>query len=345
MERECLTLHDVTVKHTFLYTLVLLITLSACSSGEGIRIEGKFKSLKQGQFYAYSYSPEWNSFDTIAVKDGVFTLTHPASDTTIVILQYPNFMETMIVGIPGKTIKITGDARDLSRLNISGSDENELLSDFQKDIYKKSLSEKVKKAEEFIKTHPESYASLVVFHKYFLDTEKLNLGKIEKYLNLMLKHAPTRTHLLALNAKMNALVNCSVGKKLPTFKATTLQNENISNNTFKGKWTLVCLWSSWGSNTSRPLAIASKEIRKQHYDVEALNICLNTDTVSALSIIKRDSIDGYNVCDQKAWDSPLVKAFGIRMVPTIILVNKKGIIVERDIKEEDIISTLKEYLK
>jgi len=332
------------VKHTPLYILILLILFSACSSGEDIRIEGKFKSLKQGQFYAYSYSPEWNTLDTIAVQDGAFSLTRPASDTTIVFLQYPNFMETMIIGIPGKTIKVKGDARDLSRLNISGSEENELLSNFQKDIYKKSLSEKIKKAEDFIKAHPESYASLVVFQKYFLDTEKLDLEKIERYLQLMLKHAPNRTHLLALKARMNALLNCRIGKKLPAFKATTLQNKDISNNTFKGKWTLVSLWSTWGSNTSRPLAIATKEIRKHNYQIEALNICLNTDTVSTMSIIKRDSIDGYNVCDQKAWDSPLVKTFGVRIVPTLILVNKDGVIVERDIKEEDIIDTLKKYL-
>ena len=150
------------MRNTFLRLLILLISavclLSSCTNDSIIHIEGKFKGLKQGQFYAYSYSPEWDAFDTIQVTNGKFSFSKETSDTTIIILQYPNFMETMVVGIPGKTINLKGDARDLNRINISGSEENELLSDFQKEVFKKSEAVRRLKAENFIKKHPDSYA-------------------------------------------------------------------------------------------------------------------------------------------------------------------------------------------
>ncbi len=336
------------MKYTFLHTFIIIasyLLFSACSSGGDIRIEGKFKSLKQGKFYAYSYSPEWDAFDTIYVNDGKFSFSKNINDTTIVILQYPNFMETMIVGIPGKTIQLKGDARDLTRINLSGSEENELLSDFQKDIYKKTQKEKTKLAEDFINKHPESYASLVVFQKFFLDTENLDFDKIEKYLKLMLKHAPRRIELLAINAQMNALLKCREGKKLPNFKATTLSKENINNTTFKNNWLLVSFWSTWNREYVRPLAIASKEMKQYNGRIKALNICLDTDTTNCLQTARRDSIGDYLVCDQEAWESPLVKSFGIRYMPAFILVDPTGTIVKRNIKEEDIAETLKKYLK
>lgn len=337
------------MKRTALYTLSALTAaiflLPACTSDNNIHIEGKFKGLKQGQFYAYSYSPEWDNYDTILVNNGKFEFSKETSDTTIIILQYPNFMETMIVGIPGKTIKLKGDARDLNRINLSGSEENELISDFQKDVFKKSDSEKARMAERFIKNHPESYASLVIFQKYLLDTKDLNYGKLESLLNLMLKATPDRTHLLALSAQIKPYTQCRPGKKIPRFNAITLKKESVNNNTFKSKLTLISFWATWSRDYVRPLALASKTIRANKGKIEALNICLDTDTTGCLSTIERDSIEGYNICDQQAWESPLVKTFGIRYMPSNILVDKNGVILSRDIPEEDIKDTLKKYIK
>ena len=337
------------MRNTFLRLLILLISavclLSSCTNDSIIHIEGKFKGLKQGQFYAYSYSPEWDAFDTIQVTNGKFSFSKETSDTTIIILQYPNFMETMVVGIPGKTINLKGDARDLNRINISGSEENELLSDFQKEVFKKSEAVRRLKAENFIKKHPDSYASLVVFQKYFLDVMELDGEKIESLLNLMIKKAPERTQLLALNAQLKPFMQCRPGKKTPAFKATTMNKETISNDTFKSKLTLISFWATWGRDYVRPIAIASKTIRSNKGKISVLNICLDTDTIGFRSSIARDSIEGDIVCDMKSWESPLVKIFGVRYLPTNILVDKTGIIIARDIKEEDIIDTLKKYIK
>lgn len=331
----------------FLYTfLIITITLlSSCVKHNEMLINGKFKNFKQGKFFIYSYSPEWDGLDTIHVDEGEFHFSKTITDTTIVTIQFTKEVSRILVAIPGKEINIKGDATSLSEMEISGSEENELLSTFHKETTSASPSVQRAKAEAFIKEHPESYASFVLFQKYFLYKDKLDLEKIDKYLKLLTKSSPERLQLQNLKAQLQSLLNCRPGKNLPSFNATTLKNEKINNNFFKGKWILINFWSTWGREYSRLAGHSHKVLRHYGKKIEAFNICLDGDTIGCNIEIRRDSITGYNVCDLKSWESPLVKKFGVRYLPSNILVDPKGKIIARDIKEEDLNSELKKYIK
>ena len=128
-------------RHPLFLLFLSVLLMSACSSDKNtVVIKGQFKNLKQGELYAFSYSPEWDAFDTIRIDDGSFSFRKKVSDTTIVILQYPNFMQTLVVAIPGKTITVKGNANNLSRIKVEGSEENEQLSDFYQSIFKNCIN-------------------------------------------------------------------------------------------------------------------------------------------------------------------------------------------------------------
>ena len=51
------------------------------------------------------------------------------------------------------------------------------------------------------------------------------------------------------------------------------------------------------------------------------------------------------MCDLRTFESPLVKNFGLRTLPSNIFVDSNGIIRERDISVDKLEATLGKYLK
>lgn len=334
------------MKNTILGTIcLLLLTLAAgCGRGKTVRIKGDFDHLKQGLFFAYSYSNEWDSYDSIIVKNGEFTFERPCSDTTLIYLQYPNLSQTLLIGTPGKTVKVYGDANNLKDIEIGGTKENELLNEFQQSLNGTSRRMKRQLAQKFIEEHPQSFASLAVLQHYFLNVERMDYPKVEKLFKLMLKATPKRPLLRTMYGEMVPVLHNVPGKRLPKFRAITLNDDTLTNETFKGKWLLINLYSNWALDFFDPMATANKVLKPYKGKIDILNICLDADTFDCLREIKRDTIKSYVVCDRKSWDSPLAKTFGIRTMPSNLLVNPKGIIVARDIPMADYDTKFKTYL-
>ena len=112
-----------------------LILLVACSGDkQSFTLSGKFKGLEQGEFVCFSSAPEWGTFDTVRVQGGKFTLTHPLADTVVLTLQYPNFMQTQIIAIPGEEVTVHGDANNMLAIEVGSDDDNELLNEFRKSL-------------------------------------------------------------------------------------------------------------------------------------------------------------------------------------------------------------------
>ena len=241
-------------RHPLFLLFLSVLLMSACSSDKNtVVIKGQFKNLKQGELYAFSYSPEWDSFDTIRIDDGSFSFRKKVSDTTIVILQYPNFMQTLVVAIPGKTITVKGNANNLSRIKVEGSEENEQLSDFYQSIFKKDEQAKIAEAKKFVRSHPQSFASLAVVQDLMLNSQELDLKAIDEMYALMLKATPERVQLRSQYAQLYSLLSVRPGKKLPAFSARTLEGKLINNASFHGKWMLISFWSTWGRDFYVPM--------------------------------------------------------------------------------------------
>lgn len=319
---------------------------SACSkSGNTVTVKGSFRHLQDGQFYVFSSDPAWGSFDTIRVSDGSFSFTHELPDTVLLTVQYPNFLQMPVIAIPGKTITIKGDANNLLATRISGSEENEALSDFRRSIIGKPLAEVKHMAENFITENPASYASMAVLEKYFLTDENLDYARIDKLLRLMKKEAPKRTALQTLSRRLQGQIRCRKGNTLPIFTAVTLKGDSISNASMKGRFALFTFWATWSSEMSDPMRMQRRQLRPYLGRMEIINISLDADTTETLRRVRTDSIPGHIVCDRNSWQSPLVGMFGVRYLPANILVNSQGRIIGRDMDNDELMGELEKAFK
>lgn len=328
------------MKKSLIYIIIALLVASCSGNKQSFTLTGKFKGLDQGEFLCFSESAEWGTLDTIKVLDGRFSLTHPLSDTAIITLQYPNFMQTQIIAIPGKEIVLKGDANNMINIQVEGDDENEAFSEFRSSIIGLKETELEPKICEFIEKNPHLWASLALFEKYFLEAENPDYKKIEKLFGLMLKARPERIALRTLEGQISSLLKCGVGSKLPVFKTVTINGTPVDNGTFKGKALLITFWSSMSNDFIYPVVSPRHLMRRLSSKIAQLNICLDVDTASCQRIIRTDTLGGYNICDRFTFNSPLVGLFGMKQLPANILVDSCGIIRARDINVDKLEATL-----
>ena len=109
--------------------LFILCLLSCGEKGNHFHLEGRFKNINQGELYLCDL--DQGRKDTILLNGGQFSYDAEFTDTTILTLIFPNYSELPIIAEPGSRVDIEGDVSHLKATEISGTDNNELLTGFR----------------------------------------------------------------------------------------------------------------------------------------------------------------------------------------------------------------------
>lgn len=136
------------------------------------------------------------------------------------------------------------------------------------------------------------------------------------------------------------------GKSLPDISIPNAWDAPIALSRFKGKNTLYMIWNS-ESKESRKI---TKELMRwtRPYRYKGLDLCLiSTDTNKEKwqNAIKEDNLPIWHLCDLKGKNSPVLAGLGITNIPTFILVNKEGIIINRSTDKADITKALNQLIQ
>jgi hypothetical protein len=318
-----------------LYAFLFPLLLCACGeTGTRFHLEGKFKNINQGEFYLCDFDN--GTKDTISLRDGRFTYDKDMTDTVVLTLIFPNFSELPIIATPGGNIKMEGDVSHLKETEITGTEENELLTGFRLQT-KEMMPPAVKqKAEEFILKHPASPVSLYLLRRYFIMAVDADYARIAKLSETMLKAKPNSIPLIQLHKRLKATSNLKSSGKLPKFRATDTNGKTVSDSLLRKKANVIMVWASWSFDSQQMLHQLNRWKNEHHDSIGVISICMDADACEGRKALENDSIKWPDVCDGKMWDSPLVSALGISFIPENIVIDKSGNIVGRHLSAADL---------
>lgn len=324
-----------------LFTLVLI---SCGTDGDHFKIEGRFRNLNQGEFYIYSTDGGINKLDTVKVQDGEFAFETPLQKKATFIMVFPNFSEQAIFGEPGKTAKISGDASHLKEIEVSGNEDNKLMTDFRKSILNNSDDQIRNNIENFVKDHPESIVGVYLVSKYFIRTATPNYKKALALLDILANNQKDNGYLINLKNDITNLAKTS-GNTLPPFSAFSTSGNHITNSSLNSEVTVINVWASW-NNESMGMQRQLQSLKRQ-FGGKLNLIGINIDASKKLctDAMKSDSIKWDNICDEQMWDSPTLKALGICGIPDNIIIGKGGKIIARSLNGGDLENKLRTILK
>lgn len=323
-----------------------LLLLSSCGPKSGqFRIEGRFRNLNNGEFYIYSTDGSLKDMDTIKVADGRFSYETALQDEGTFILLFPNLSEQAIFGQSGATAKIEGDASHLKEMEVTGTDDNKLYTQFRKRANRLTPPEVAQAASEFVKDNPQSPVSLYLVRRYFLQTDRPDYSEASRLLGLMQKADPQNGLAITLKKQVDRLCAAAVNSSLPAFSAVDTKGNAVGSANLKAKANIINVWASWNYESNN-LQVEIKQLKKKYgADLSVMSICLDASLADCKNNMTRDSITWPNICDGKMWQSPLAAQLGLAAVPGNIVIDRNGKVVARNLNSQRLSEQVERLLK
>lgn len=116
------------------------------------------------------------------------------------------------------------------------------------------------------------------------------------------------------------------GKKLE-LAGKSLTGQNIAASQYQGKVLLVAFWATWATPYTKDLPVIDavhKKYQKAGFDVLGVNLDANAASVNPF--IRKYGGNWHHIRDAGGTDGQIAKDFGIVSVPTMFLVDKRGIV-------------------
>lgn len=284
--------------------------------------------MNQGELYVYSPDGGIDGLDTIKIEAGRFAYEIPCSKPATLVIIFPNYSVQPIFAESGGSVEVKADASHLKEMEVKGTDDNELMTKFRKQIANSSPPDELKYAIQFIKDHPESTVSVYLLNRYLIQTETPDYKQAANLLKILLKEQPENVTLGRLQRQISGLGTLKVGDKLPNFTAKDVNGKLINNATLANQTIIISTWAAWSYESldfQRALNDAVKAGK-----IAALGISVDANPKEVRQALKNDDITFPNVCDGKMLSTPLLKTFGLTTVPDNIVV-RNGKIIERGI--------------
>ena len=325
------------------FSLFTFLLFPSCdSSNKKFRLEGQFQNLDQGEFYLYNL--EMGTKDTIAVNRGRFDYEISTSDTTILMLLFPNYSEIPIFASPGVKLKMNGDASHLRETEVNGSPDNDEMTAFRLRTNQMTPPETEQAAIQFITDNPASEVSSYLLRRYVLQSLSPDYAKACQLCSLMVKAQPHKLSIMRLNSQLQILKNNTTTGRLPSFTAIDTKGDTIHSRQLNKDANVIFVWAAWNYdsyNVFRRL----KTLAKEHGNrLSVLAIDMEASPSESKKILERDSITWPNVCDSLLWQSPIIHSLGVHEIPANILTDKRGNIVGRNLSDDNLIHEVERLL-
>ncbi len=201
--------------------------------------------------------------------------------------------------------------------------------------------EDLEKFVESSKKYPDSadaMMELAIAQEFGGDEEKALA-----WYDAIAKDYPTASvHRKALGAKLR--LTC-VGKPIPLQGKLLKNGQNFELSGLKGKVVLIQYWATWCEPCKSDLPLLKELRTKFQKDFEVVGVCLDNDKKEALDFLAENDPRWVQLFEEGGLDSRFANDLGIQNLPTMILIDKQGRVVNRNIRATELESELKKLLK
>lgn len=366
------------MKH-LLYILILLAFFVSCKekTKEGFVIDGKIKNLSDSTILIVTqdYLGESMRIDTVfASNEGKFVYEGFSDSLTSVIIYMEKGVVWTTIWVENQDkLTLSGDVNYPELILANGNEVNNLLAQFKnenerlleesrnlldrKDNFDHdSLSTEInntqyesklsnifhqlkEKAEDFIKAHPTSIASLVLLQDYLADSE--DPVKLDEYLSIIDGEATNDSLYKKLVNLNDRLKSTTIGSIAPDFSLIDLKKDTITLEKFKGKYLLLSFAASW-CEPCRDEAAEYVKIRKKYNDkkLSLLTISIDDEQSSWENFVNENKFSWPQVVDIQGWESSIISLYNVTFIPSNFLLDENNVIIAKNLPMDSLLILL-----
>ena len=351
----------------FLSVLFMLSVLVSCQEKrDNYRIIGELKNIPDSSVIDLyiEYEDIASRIDSDTILNGFFEFSgilekRPAK-MMLRMHDWENYAGGCDLWVDYEKIMVTGESRYLSSWDVSSNVKeqkclNRLTSKTKEfNIHNDSLSllmmknrqdrerylqlrkqadslRKISLGIEFnmVEKSPNSHSALEILYKTVKFDTTIARERIKKVYEALKPTFKNTLYGEGIKAGLQERDIPEPGDKMIDFTAHDTAGVEYSLSDFKGKYILLDFWS-FGCGPCIMSIPEMKELNTQYKDaltIVGINMAANEKQWRKAS--KRDSIPWTNLSDGKGTIAGLSSVYGIEGVPTYILINSEGVIVEK----------------
>lgn len=150
-----------------------------------------------------------------------------------------------------------------------------------------------------------------------------------------------------ITERLESLDKVGVGKKFSDFTLKDQEGKTVSLSDYagQGKYVLVDFWAAWCGpcRQEMPNVVAAYDKYKSK-GFEVVGVSFDQDFETWTMGIKELNMTWPQMSDLKYWDSPVIDLYAIIGIPHTILLDKEGVIIEKDLRGEALAAKLAELM-
>lgn len=346
--------------------IVTLLALCSHAVAQKAHIKGKISGLQDTDIVFYYLLDGKHKTDTIHTKKGTFSWSPIIPEAQKVSIMFPNQYFEFFA--EPKQIKITGSADSLWALQVSGSalqDEADTyeaslqdLTDQENPLYKqwgkgtedeqRDLEAKIEhireqkraRGKQYVASHPQSLFSLDLVN------QRAMMGAYEEVkpiYDLLHPSIQNTTSGKMLADRLQILKRSTIGESMLLFTQNDQNGKPVNFSDFKGKYVLVDFWASWCGpcRAENPNVLKEYNLYKDK-NFTVLGVSLDDNAEKWKKAILDDKMPWTQVSDLKGFDNEVSSYYGIRGIPSTLLVDPQGKIIAKDLRGDSLTQKLKE---
>lgn len=313
--------------------VALAAAMTACDGGK-FSIEGTLKDAGTQYLQAIYLSGDSLTNTPVSAVDGKFVMEGNSEELAVVYFYTSQGrLLTHVAAQNGDEIKLEGSVADNYGIAASGTDANSQWSGFIRDRaadFKAMDFKKTDKAiADFVRKNPDNVVSTLLLTCDYSDPGSAEAQKLLKSISETAKPA------LLLSLYSSAINGIRTPAKLSMLK---LRGENDSLDIVKTRGHTLSVVYLWNSSDQDRKAVVErlKNLKKKSGDkLQIVDICLDSDTLSWRSSIRRDSSSWRHY---KAVGGPVdktVENLNVKGSPFFIVADSVGTQIYRGISAEE----------
>jgi peroxiredoxin len=350
------------------------IILYSCSTNNGYEINGEVKGAKGEIVYLEKITGQKVTLDSAVLGDnGKFEFVGKADEQGIYRINIANQSAVDLVLDNTSDINLVIDKEKTAvDYEITGSEASQEIKNVNK-ILANSFKEINDLQEEFLKNqnspHIDSISKLLDFKyrsvvgkqlsdlKKFIENSKepivdiyaLSYFNVDENFDFIDKTFEEHKAFIENNEYAKQFYNrfaeykrLAIGQPAPEINLPDPSGKNISLSSLKGKVVLIDFWASWCGPCRKENPNVVKlynQYKDKGFTIYGVSLDKNKDDWT--KAIMKDNLTWNHVSDLKYWDSAPAVLYKVDAIPATILVDKEGKILAKNLRGEELESTLK----